>query len=371
MGSFGRERSERTVRRPRLRAPQRAVAWWLVVLGLVTGAVVTGAALWVLLGSSPSEGAAEPAPQIAEAATATQTVVPSRVEVPRLSGLTLSEAETVLSAAGLAIRVRSESTDPDATTLAVVSQDPAPGVLAAAASAVTVVVRSVEPTAEPAAAKPPKPAEPAADQFVVCIDPGHQERGDSTPEPIGPGSSTVKPSVTGGATGVKTRVPEYEIVLQLSMNLKALLEERGVKVVMTRTTNDVNLSNSERAEISNKAGADLLVRVHADGSPDSSAAGFSTLYPGKNKWTRKTAAASKRAATAVQAAAVRATGAIDRGIVPRDDLSGFNWAKSPAVLVECGFMSNPVEDRLLASPHYQDKIAEGIADGVMAYLEAK
>jgi len=51
------------------------------------------------------------------------------------------------------------------------------------------------------------------------------------------------------------------------------------------------------------------------------------------------------------------------------DLSGFNWSTVPTVLVECGFLSNPVEDRLLASPHYQDKLATGIADGVMAYLE--
>ncbi len=203
----------------------------------------------------------------------------------------------------------------------------------------------------------------------MVIDPGHQARSNSAPEPIGPGAKEVKPKVSGGATGVKTRIPEYEIVLQISMNLKKRLEAQGVKVVMTRSTNDVNLSNSERADIANRAKADLFVRVHGDGSPDSKTAGISTLYPGKNRWTKAITAQSKQAARMVQAAAIGATGAVDRGIVARQDLSGFNYAKVPSILVETGFLSNSVEDRLLSSPHYQDKVAQGMAAGIMEYLE--
>jgi N-acetylmuramoyl-L-alanine amidase len=110
------------------------------------------------------------------------------------------------------------------------------------------------------------------------------------------------------------------------------------------------------------------VRIHGDASPDSRISGLSTLYPASNKWTSRIAGRSKRAASRIQQFAIVSTGAVDRGVHRRRDLVGFNWSKVPTVLVECGFLSNPVEDRLLASPHYQDKVAAGIADGIMAYL---
>ena len=68
------------------------------------------------------------------------------------------------------------------------------------------------------------------------------------------------------------------------------------------------------------------------------------------------------------AGAVRRTGAVDLGIVARKDISGFNYAKMPSLLVECGFMSNADEDRRSANPSYQDKIAAGISSGVLAFL---
>ena len=181
-------------------------------------------------------------------------------------------------------------------------QEPEAGVLADAATTVVLVVRSSAPTATPSTT--PKKREPKRPAYVVVIDPGHQARSNSAPEPIGPGAKEVKPKVSGGATGVKTRIPEYEIVLQISMNLKKRLEAQGVKVVMTRSTNDVNLSNSERADIANRAKADLFVRVHGDGSPDSKTTGISTLYPAKNRWTKAITAPSKQAAKMVQAAAI-------------------------------------------------------------------
>ncbi len=359
-------RKSRAHSAPRLRkrSPYPVIAW-VIAAAAILGVVATAVGLSAL--ASPraqAEPVAVPSPPDVSVQQ-TQTVAPSRVEVPPLSGLSLTEAETVLSAADLAIRVRSEGSLSEHGVLLVVDQEPAAGVLTDASSSITVTVRSVEPTATEATEKPD---EDAAPEYVVCIDPGHQARADATPEPVGPGSKTVKPSVSGGATGVKTRVPEYEIAMQISMNLKQELEARGVKVVMTRTTNDVNLSNSERAMIANRAEADLLIRIHGDGSPEASTAGLSTLYPAKNKWTSPVASDSQRAARLIQSAAIGATGAVDRGIKQRGDLTGFNWSEVPSVLVECGFLSNPVEDRLLASPHYQDKLARGIADGALRFL---
>ncbi|MGV8083399.1 MAG: N-acetylmuramoyl-L-alanine amidase [Coriobacteriia bacterium] len=203
---------------------------------------------------------------------------------------------------------------------------------------------------------------------VVCIDPGHQLHANLAPEPIGPGSAVTKPKVAGGTTGVVTRIPEYRFTLTLSLKLKARLEARGVRVVMIRTTDDVNISNAERAQIANAAGADLFVRIHADGSSDSSMHGISTLYPAGNAWVAPIQPSSLRAAQLAQASAVAATGAANRGLSARSDMAGFNWSTVPTFLVECGFMTNPSEDRLLASDAYQGLLAEGIANGIMQYL---
>lgn len=290
------------------------------------------------------------------------TVQPTTVEVPDVADMRREDAEVVLKAAGLAIVAKgSDGTTPTGSGFIVESQQPDSGVLVASG---TVVTLTVVP-----ATRNGKSVTGGSSGWVVCIDPGHQEHGDSTPEPIGPGSKQMRPRVAGGTTGVKTEIPEYEIALQISMNLKNRLEAEGVKVVMTRTTNDVNIGNAERAAVAARAKADLFVRIHGDGSPDSDVSGISTLYPASNTWTKSFAKRSKRAARLVQLSAVRATGAVSRGTDARGDLSGFNWAKTPCILVECGFLSNPVEDRLLASPHYQDKLAVGITSGIVTYLK--
>jgi N-acetylmuramoyl-L-alanine amidase len=302
-----------------------------------------------------------PASQPAVAPTSEATDTASAVEVPEVVGKTLAEAQVLLSAIGITVATEEDVGAPaDAVGDAriVLGQDPPAGTVIDAGTTVRVRV-------------PANTSPSGSDAFagtVVVIDPGHQSRGDSTLEPVGPGGDELKPRVTGGTTGVVTRVPEYEVVLQISMNLKARLEAAGVTVLMTRTTNDVNVSNSERAGVANDAGAELFVRIHADGSVDSSHSGISTLYPGENRWTGPIAVPSRRAALLVQDAVIASTGAASLGTVPRTDLSGFNWSRVPTVLVECGFMTNPVEDRLLASPNYQDKLAEGIATGIIAFL---
>jgi N-acetylmuramoyl-L-alanine amidase len=96
--------------------------------------------------------------------------------------------------------------------------------------------------------------------------------------------------------------------------------------------------------------------------------GFQTLYPARHRgWTDDIYARSLKAARLVQRAAVRATGARDLGLAPRGDLTGFNWANVPAILVECGFMTNPRERRLLQSSAYQWKVARGLTAGAAAF----
>ena len=104
---------------------------------------------------------------------------------------------------------------------------------------------------------------------TIVIDPGHQTRGDSTKEPIGPGATETKAKVTTGATGVSTKQKESELALKVALLLEKALKEEGYNVIMTRTTNNVNISNKERAMIANDAEADAFLRIHADSYSDS------------------------------------------------------------------------------------------------------
>lgn len=206
--------------------------------------------------------------------------------------------------------------------------------------------------------------------FVVAIDAGHQGRGDSSLEAIGPGSSTRKAKVTGGAVGTVTRQAESELNLKVALKAKRLFEAQGAKVVMVRTTQEVNVSNIERAQIANRANADLFIRIHAD-SAGSGESGVKTLVPGKNQWSGTTYDPSRRAAAKVQPLLATATGFPDDGIVERNDLTGFNWSKVPTYLVEMGFLSNASEDRALASDAVRERIAQAIVEGSMSYLRSR
>src|SRR5918999_4857399 len=193
-------------------------------------------------------------------------------------------------------------------------------------------------------------AETLAAAALICLDPGH-----GTPpaigrqrEPIGPGSRTTKIKDGGGAAG------ETGVVLAVAYRTRALLLRRGYRVAMTRTGPTFRGGNIERAQFCNRRRAALMLRIHADGSSDASRRGVSTLYPARQRgWTDDIFGSSQRAARLVQRQLVRATGARDLGLVRRSDLTGFNWADVPAILVEAGFLSNPAERRLLLSHAYQ------------------
>jgi N-acetylmuramoyl-L-alanine amidase len=210
----------------------------------------------------------------------------------------------------------------------------------------------------------------ADDPYVVVIDAGHQAKVNMKREPIGPGSSTRKPAVAGGTSGVATHKAESLINLQVALKLRKELEARGVKVIMIRTSQKVNIANSRRAQTANAAKADLLIRLHCD-SAGSKTRGVLTIVPGKNKWTGPIIKSSGTAGSAIHKAVLASTGARNRGISRRTDMAGFNWSKVPSVIVEMGVMSNRTDDRLLASTAYQNKLARGMSNGIMKYLSAK
>ena len=208
------------------------------------------------------------------------------------------------------------------------------------------------------------------ERMIVCIDPGHQKHANLDKEPIGPGSTETKYKVTGGATGCVTHVPEYKLVLKVAKKLRKELKYRGYKVIMTRKTHDVDLSNSERARIANEADADVFIRIHANADDSSSVKGALACAPTSSNsfLSRRVRKKSQKLSKTVLNAFCAATGAKNRGVMYTDSMSGINWCEVPVTIIEMGFMSNPDEDRLMQDPDYQDKMVRGMADGIDVFL---
>lgn len=211
--------------------------------------------------------------------------------------------------------------------------------------------------------------EPAANSYVVVIDPGHQGRGDSTTEPNGPGSATMKARVTGGTHGTTTGVYEYELTLAISQQLQTELQNRGYTVYMTRTSHDVNISNMERAQYATSVGADIAVRIHANGAENASVSGAMALAPSSsNPYISYLSDSSWNLSQCVLNSYCQATGMRNQGVTGSDTMTGINWSTVPVTILEMGYMTNPTDDTNMENPSYQSQMVQGIANGIDAYF---
>ena len=198
--------------------------------------------------------------------------------------------------------------------------------------------------AEPVQTQTPVPEAVQTEKPCIVIDAGHQLNADYGKEPVGPGSTELKTRVSAGTTGVSTGIPEYELNLAVSLLLQQELTARGYTVVMTRTENDVSISNAERAQIANTQQAGAFIRVHANASESAAASGIMAICMTLSNPYNGALYEKSRAMT------------------------GINYSEVPVTIVEMGFMTNPAEDEAMATDAYRAKIAAGIADGVDAYF---
>ena len=177
------------------------------------------------------------------------------------------------------------------------------------------------------------------DYYKVFIDPGHG-------------------GYDNGA--VQNGVLEDEINLQISQKIEAKLKAKGVQVKMSRY-DDTYLSLTQRSRMANNWGSDIFVSIHQNSATSSSANGIETYYYSSRQDSRELA-------TEIQNDLIKATNAVNRG-VKTANYSVIQTARMSSNLVECGFISNPTEAKNLSSSSYQDKVAEGIVNGIMEYLQ--
>ncbi len=210
----------------------------------------------------------------------------------------------------------------------------------------------------------------ALKQKLVVIDPGHQRHPNFALEPNAPGSDVMKYKNSGGTQGHWTKLREYELNLIVSFLLRNLLEQRGYKVVLTRESHDVDISNIERAMIANELGADVFIRIHANAlSENAERHGAMTIcQKANNPHNGDLYPQSRLLAGTVLDALVAATGCRRDVLWETNSMTSINWCRVPSIVVEMGYMSNYEEDLKLADPEYQQKLAEGVANGIDAYF---
>ena len=186
---------------------------------------------------------------------------------------------------------------------------------------------------------------------------------------MAPWTADMKAKNTSGTQGNFTGKEEYAVNLEIALKIRDLLQSQGATVIMTRSTNNVSLSNQERAAVANKNQAHLCISIHCNSADNPDVTGIEVYSRGKGDGTDAYAArssAESALATKLVSAVCEATGAKNRGAKLSDSYTGINYSEVPWFILECGFMSNSTEDNLLSSADYQNKIAVGILNFVTA-----
>jgi N-acetylmuramoyl-L-alanine amidase len=225
-----------------------------------------------------------------------------------------------------------------------------------------------------------RPSGPLAGK-VVAVDPGHNSGNFRHTREINRlvdiGTNRKECDTTG--TSTNAGYTEAEFTFDVSQRLRTLLEKQGATVTFTHT-NDRPFGPcvDERAQIGNKAKADAVISVHADGSAVGNR-GFHVILPALVKAgaadTTNIVGPSRDLGERIAGKFVRATGSAPSnyvgdgtGLDVRKDLGGLNLSTVPKVFIECGNMRDPKDAALLTSASWRQKAAQGMADGISSYL---
>jgi N-acetylmuramoyl-L-alanine amidase len=215
----------------------------------------------------------------------------------------------------------------------------------------------------------PEPTSVPAGKHTVVIDAAHQATNVSEKEPIGPGATQTKVKVTSGAEGTATDTPEYKMTLEVSLMLRDELVKRGYGVYMIRETNDVSISDAERARLANING-EIVLHIHGNADENEGIKGIMAFCPSDdNEFVSKQLAEKcKTLCRDILSEMEAETGAKNWGAIGHNGLTALNWTNIPAAHVELGYLSNAEEDRLLQTAEYREKLVRGIADGIDKYF---
>jgi N-acetylmuramoyl-L-alanine amidase len=240
------------------------------------------------------------------------------------------------------------------------------------------VIQTSSPPAAPSASPSPsarQPARPLAGE-IIGIDPGHDGGNFSNPGYIGTliwnGMEQETCDTTGTETG--SGYTEAQFNFTVASFLRADLIAEGAKVVMTRTSNNgVGPCVTTRAQIINRARADVAIDIHADGGP-ASGRGFTVLEPVADGPNDAVIASSVQFGADVRAAMLKYTSMPvsnydgQAGITFRNDLAGLNLTTVPKILIECGNMRNATDAALLIEPGFQREVARAFAAAIAQFL---
>ncbi|MCR4831768.1 MAG: N-acetylmuramoyl-L-alanine amidase [Pseudobutyrivibrio sp.] len=189
-----------------------------------------------------------------------------------------------------------------------------------------------------------------ASDKVIVIDPSGQETANKKKEPIGPGAFK---STAQSAEG------EYDLNLQIALKAKDILDEQGYTVLLTRTSNDVDISNSGRAMIANTSNADVFVVINGKDKSDVSV----VCQTEDNPYSYGNYSDGRLLSDTILGSVVQSTGVDDAGVVESDSETAINWSSVPTAIVEVGTESDNDE--------YQQEVAKGIAYGIESYFAQK
>lgn len=160
---------------------------------------------------------------------------------------------------------------------------------------------------------------------------------------------------------------EKDINLEISKKLAEKLKLKGYKIILTRDS-DEYVDNPSRAELANKKRARVFVSIHGNAMEDNSSVnGMQVLYY-PNRESTIGDLNNNELARILKDSLINGTGAIDKGIIEREDLIVLNQTKMPAILIECGFLSNEKEEKLLLTDDYQNKVVDSIVNGLEEYF---